>query len=174
MPWKRACQPTPVFLPGKSPWTAEPGRLWSWGCKESDTTEWLSLITWCNKCSRGFLRTAAAAELLQSCLTLCDPIGSSPPVSPIPGILQARTLELVAISFSNAWNWNVKVKSLSCVRLLVTPWTAAYQGPPSMGFSSKSTGVGCHCLLRLYKKLAQVLFFARNFRKTTQNKQLPI
>ena len=53
----------------------------------------------------------------------------------IPGILQARTLEWVAISFSNAWKWKVKVKSLSRVRLLATPWTAAYQAPPSMGFS---------------------------------------
>ena len=69
---------------------------------------------------------AAAAASLQSCLTLCDPIDGSPPGSPIPGILQARTLEWVAISFSNAWKWKVKVKSLSHVWLLVTPWTAAY------------------------------------------------
>ena len=68
---------------------------------------------------------------------------------PIPGILHARTLEWVAISFSNAWKWKAKVKSLSRVRLLATPWTAAYQAPPSMGFSNKSTGVGCHCLLCL-------------------------
>ena len=78
---------------------------------------------------------AAAAKSLQSCLTLCDPIDGSPPSSPVPGILQARTLEWVAISFSNAWKWKVKVKLLSRVRLLVTPWTAAYQGPLSMGFS---------------------------------------
>ena len=78
---------------------------------------------------------AAAAKLLQSCLTLCDPIDSSPPGSPVPGILQARTLEWVAISFSNAWKWKVKVKCLSRVGLLETPWTAAYQAPPSMGFS---------------------------------------
>ena len=78
---------------------------------------------------------AAAAKSLQLCLTLCDPIDSSPPGSPIPGILQARTLEWVAISFSNAWKWKVKVKSLCHVRLLATPWTAAYQAPPSMGFS---------------------------------------
>ena len=79
--------------------------------------------------------TAAAAKLLQSCLTLCDPIDGSLPGSPVPGILQARTMERVAISFSNAWKWKVKVKSLSRVRLLATPWTAAYQDPPSMGFS---------------------------------------
>ena len=78
---------------------------------------------------------AAAAKSLQSCPTLCDPIDSSPPGSPIPGILQARKLEWVAISFSNAWKWKVKVKSLSHVWLLATPWTAAHQAPPSMGFS---------------------------------------
>ena len=70
-----------------------------------------------------------------SCVGLCNPIDGSPPGSPVPGILQARTLEWVAISFSNAWNWKVKVKSLSRVRLLATPWTAAQQAPPSMGFS---------------------------------------
>ena len=79
--------------------------------------------------------TAAAAKSLQSCPTLCDPIDGSPPGSPIPGILQARTLEWVAISSSNARKWKVKVKSLSPVRLLATPWTAAYQAPLSMGFS---------------------------------------
>ena len=77
----------------------------------------------------------AAAKWLQSCLTLCDPIDGSPPGPLIPGILQARTLEWVAISFSKAWKWKVKVKLLSCVRLFTTPWTAAYQAPPSMGFS---------------------------------------
>ena len=78
---------------------------------------------------------AVAAKSLQSCLTLCDPGDGSPTGSPIPGILQARTLEWVAISFSNAWKWKVKVKSLSRVWLLATPWTAAHQAPPSLGFS---------------------------------------
>ena len=78
---------------------------------------------------------AAAAKSLQSGPTLCDPTDSSPPGSTIPGILQARTLEWVAISFSNAWKWKVKVKSLSGVRLFATAWTAAYQAPLSMGFS---------------------------------------
>ena len=78
---------------------------------------------------------AAAAKSLQSCLTVCDPIDGSPPGSPIPGILQARTLEWVAVSFSNVWKWKVKVKLLSCVWFFPTPWTAAYQAPPSMGFS---------------------------------------
>jgi len=82
-------------------------------------------------------RTAAAAKSLQSCPTLCDPIDGSPPGSPVPGILQTRTLEWVAISFSNAWKWNVKVKLLSHVWLLATPWTAAHQAPPSMGFSGQ-------------------------------------
>ena len=77
---------------------------------------------------------AAAAKLRQSCPTLCDPIDSSPPGSPIPGILQGRTLEWVAISF-NAWRWKVKVKSFSRVWPSVTPWTAAFQAPQSMGFS---------------------------------------
>ena len=91
---------------------------------------------------------AAAAKSLQSCPTLCDPIDGSPPRSAVPGILQARTLEWVASSFSNAWKWKVKVKSLSRVRLerphglqptrLLCPWD----------FPGKSTGVGCHCLLR--------------------------
>ena len=78
---------------------------------------------------------AAPAKSLQSCPTLRNPIDSSPPGSPVPGILQARILEWVAISFSNAWKWKVKVKPLSRVRLLATPWTAAHQAPPSMGFS---------------------------------------
>ena len=78
-----------------------------------------------------------SAKSLQSCLTLCDPIDSSPPGSPVPGILQVRTLEWVAISFSNAWKWKVKVKLLSRVWLLATPWIAAYQAPPSMGFSKQ-------------------------------------
>ena len=82
-----------------------------------------------------FIKDAAAAKSLQSCPTLCDPIDSSPPGSPIPGIFQARTLEWVAISFSNAWKWKVKVKSLSHARISATPWTAAHHAPPSMGLS---------------------------------------
>ena len=81
----------------------------------------------------GCFSAAVAAESLQSCPTLCDPIDGSPPGSPVPGILQARTLEWVAIS-SNAWKGKVKVKSLSCVQLFMTLWTVAYQAPPSMGF----------------------------------------
>jgi len=77
----------------------------------------------------------AAAKSLQSCPTLCDPIDGSPPGSPIPGILQAKTLEWVAISFSNAWKWKVKVKLFSRVWLFETPWTTAHQAPLPMGFS---------------------------------------
>ena len=90
---------------------------------------------------------AAAAKSLQSCSTLCDPIDGSPPGSPFPGSLQASTLEWVAISFSNAWKWKVKVKLLSHVWLFETPWTAAYQPPPSKGFSRQEYWSGCHRLL---------------------------
>ena len=89
-------------------------------------------------------QAAAAAKSLQSCLTLCDPIDGSPPGSAVNGTLQARTLEWVAISFSNAWKWSRSVMSdssrphgLQPTRLL-RPWD----------FPGKSTGVGCHCLLR--------------------------
>ena len=90
---------------------------------------------------------AAAAKSLQSCLTLCNPIDGSPPSSPVPGILQARILEWGPISFSNAWKWKVKVKSLSSVQLFAIPWTAAHQAPPSMGFSRQEYWSGCHCFL---------------------------
>ena len=88
-----------------------------------------------NHSTPGLPAATAAAKSLQSCPTLCDPIDGSSPGSTVPGILQARTLEWVAISFSNTWKWKVKVKLLSRVRLLATPWTAAYQAPPSMEFS---------------------------------------
>ena len=89
----------------------------------------------------------ATAKSLQSCPTLCDPTDGSPSGSPVPGILQARTLEWVAISFSNAWKWKVKVKSLSCVRPSVIPWTAAHQAPPSMGFSRQEYQSGVPLLV---------------------------
>ena len=100
--------------------------------KDTRTLDWVAI-------SFSILLTtaaaAAAAKSLQLCPTLCDPRDRSPPGSPVPGILEARTLEWVAISFSSAWKWKVKVKSLSRVQLLATPWTAAYQAPPSMGFA---------------------------------------
>ena len=88
------------------------------------------------------------SEVAQSCLTLSDPMDCSLPGSPVPGILQARTLEWVDISFFNAWKWKVKVKSLSRVQLLATPWTAAYQAPQSMEFPRQEYWSGCHSLLQ--------------------------
>ena len=97
--------------------------------------------------------TAAASKSLQLCPTLCDPVDGSPAGSLVPGILQARTLEWVAISFSSAWKWKVKVKSLSRVRLFVTPWTAAYQAPPSMGFSRQEYWSGVPSPSPLYGQI---------------------
>ena len=104
--------------------------LWWRKRDPSRTTSWLWKLL-----LRSHAAAAAATKSLQSCPTLCNPIDGSPPGSPIPGILQARILEWVAISFSNAWKWKVKVKSLSCVWLLASPRTAAYQAPLFMGFS---------------------------------------
>ena len=98
---------------------------------------------------------AAAAKSLQSCLTLCDPMDGSPLGSSVPGILQARTLESVAIAFSNAWKWKVKMKSLSHAQLLAIPWTAAYQLPPSMGFSRQEYWSG----LPLPSMFLQIILF---------------
>ena len=117
---------------------------WSLGSKRDSSISINSNYVWTRPVPALFIpvtvhprraSAAAAAKSLQSCPTLCDPRDGSPPGSAIPRILQARTLEWVAISFSNAWQWKVKGKSLSCVWLLATPWTAAYQAPPSMGFS---------------------------------------
>ena len=89
-----------------------------------------------------YILKITAAKLLQLCPTLCDPIDGTPPGFWVPGILQARTLKWVAISFSNAWKWKVNVKSLSCVWPLATPWTAAHQAPPSRGFTRQEYGSG--------------------------------
>ena len=111
---------------------------------------------------------------LFSRVQLCNPIDSSPPGSPVPGILQARTLEWVAISFSNAWKWKVKAKSLSCVRLLATPWTAAYQAPPSMGFSRQEywTGVplpsNIHVQISVRTRIFRVLEYVPVAETSTQ------
>ena len=95
----------------------------------------------------------AAAKSLQSCPTLCDPTDGSLPGPHVPGILQARTLEWVTISFSNAWKWKVKVKSLSHIQLLTTPWTVAYTRLLCpWDFPGKNTGGGCHCLLCKFMK----------------------
>ena len=129
--WKVSCrrkwQPTPVFLPRKSHEQRSLAGYSPWGCKELDMTEHIH--------TQELTAAAAAAKLLQSCPTLCNSIDGSPTGSPVPGILQARTLEWAAISFSNAWKWEVKVKLLSRVQLFEIPRTAAYQAPLSMGFS---------------------------------------
>ena len=109
--------PVDCSLPGSSVHGILQARVLEWGATAFSNTH------------------TAAAKSLQSCLTLCDPIDGSPLGSSVPGSLQARTLEWVAISFSNALKWKVKVKSPSRAWLLATPWTAAYQVPPSMGFS---------------------------------------
>ena len=120
-----------------------------------------------------FFFAAAAAKSLQSCPTLCDPIDGSPPGSPVPGNLQARTLEWVAISFSNAWKWKVKVKLLSCVRLLATPWTTAYRAPPSMGFSRQEywSGVPLPSLLLFWLPL-NYFFGIYHFQKSGELKKV--
>ena len=97
----------------------------------------VEMVCLCSAIPGVLAAAAAAAKSLQSCLTLYDPIDGSPPGSLVPGILQVRTLEWVAIAFSSAWKWKVKVKSLSRVWLQATPWTAAHQAPPSMGFSKQ-------------------------------------
>ena len=159
--------PGEISITSDMQWHHPYGRKWRGTKKppdESESGEWKSWLKvqrsenedhgiwshhfmgnrWGNNGNSVRLYFAAAAKLLQSCPTLCDPIDGSPPGSPAPGILQARTLEWVAISFSSTWKRKVKVKSLSRVRLLATPWTAAYQAPPSMGFSrQESRGMEC-------------------------------
>ena len=113
-------------LPGSSSLTCPLGVSWA-------QVSWIMFAAY---------TATAAPKSLQSCPTLCDPVDGSPPGSPVPGILQARTPEWVAISFSNAWTWKVKVRSLSCLRLLAIPWTAAHQAPPSMGLSRQECWSG--------------------------------
>ena len=141
------CNPTDCSPPGSSVHGTLQARILEWVAMPSSRgfpqpRDWAQVsciagrffAIWATRGDR-IPPAATAAKSLQSCPTLCYPIDGSPPGSPVPGILQARTLEWVAISFSNAWKWKVKVKLLSRVRLLATPWTAAYQTPPSMGFS---------------------------------------
>ena len=130
----------------------ETKHLWHIWLKSIQVLSWVQILTEIarkHKSSQIFsFYFNSTAKSLQSCLTLCDPIDSSPPGSAIPGILQARTLEWVAISFSNheseKWKWSRSVVSdpqwphgLQPTRLL-HPWDSP----------GKSTGVGCHCLLR--------------------------
>ena len=132
-----------VMLP-KAHWLHTPGCPalceWSHHCGYLSHEDLFCIVLLCILSTSA--DTAAAAKSLQSCLILCDPIDSSPRGSPVPGILQARTLEWIAISFSNAWKWKVKVNSLSRVRLLATPWTAAHQAPLSIGFSRQECWSG--------------------------------
>ena len=123
--WSGLPCPSPADLPNPEIQPMSPGSPAVTGRFFTTSTTW----------EAHFVVAAAASKSLQLCPTLCDPIDGSPPGSPIPGILQAKTLERVAISFSSAWKWKVKVKLLSHVRLFVIPWTAAYQAPLSMGFS---------------------------------------
>ena len=99
---------------------------------------------------------AADAKSLQLCPTLCDPIDGSPPGSPIPGILQARVLEWVAISFSNAWKWKVKLKTFSHVQLFATPWTEAHQAPLPMGFSRQEYWSGVPLPSPIYSAMSTI------------------
>ena len=171
--WRRKWQPTPVFLPGESQGRGSLVGFHLWGRTESDTTEATEQQQQQHgSFSPSFERNlhtvlhndyvAAAAKSLQSCPTLCNPIDGSPPGSPIPGILQARVLEWGAISFSNEWKWKVKVKPLSRVRLLATPWTAAYQAILSMGFSRQEywNGVPLPSPLGLSMLLQMELFYS--------------
>ena len=144
-------------------------------------------VSVCSSFVRAFIRTlflsrayfllfpaAAAAKSLQSCPTLCDRIDGSPPGSAVPGLLQARTLEWVAISFSNAWKWKVKVKSLSRVRFFTTPRTAAHQASPSMGFSRQEYWSGvplpspCYSL-NITNVLLKYNFFCSQIKKKSRN-----
>ena len=119
------------------PYGPQPARLLCpWGSLGKNTGVGCLFLLQC-------VKVKSESEVAQSCPTLCDPIDGSPPGSPVPGILKARTLEWVAISFSNAWKWRVKVKSLSRVWLLASPWTAAHQAPPSMGFSRQEARPVC-------------------------------
>ena len=116
--WPHRRQPARL----RCPWDS-PGKNTGMGCH---------FLLQCKKVTRSPL----AVKPLQSCPTLCDPIDGSPPSFPVHGIFQARTLEWAAISFSNAWKWKVKVKSLSRVcPTLAIPWTVVHQAPPSTGFS---------------------------------------
>ena len=159
--WGDGCWPTPGSYVERRPGTAvhphhasERASLRirrTAGAAVITVSSWLHL-RWARSSSswKTSAAAAAAAKSLQSCPTLCDPTDGSPRGSPVPGILQARTLEWAAISLSSAWNWKVKVKSLSLVRLLATPWTSAHQAPPSMGFSRQECWSGRLLLSRAW------------------------
>ena len=135
---KNLCR-SPLCVEKKTDWKLLPGLL-----PLERRTEWIkaregillvTLVTILHLLIFESCICTAAAKSVQSCPTLPDPTDGNPPGSAVSGILQARTMEWVATSFSNSGKWKVKVKSLSRVRLLVTPWTVAHQSSPSMGFS---------------------------------------
>ena len=123
-------------------WVAIPFSRGSSQARNQTRVSYIAGRFFTNWAMREALCNLLAAKSLQLYLILCDPIDGSPPGSPVPGILQARTLEWVAISFSNAWKWKVKVKSLSRVQPSVTAWTAAFQAPPSMRLSRQENRSG--------------------------------
>ena len=129
----------------------------SWLFESTNYTINFNQILFMHFCDVWTAAAAAAAKSLQSCLTLCDHIDGSPPGSSVPGILQARILEWVAIFFSNAWKWKVKVKLLNPVWLLATPWTVAYQVPPSMGFSRQEYWSGLPFPSLFYNKKCKMM-----------------
>ena len=176
MHWRRKWQPTPVFLPGESQrqWAPVYGvaqsRTWLKRLSSSSSSNICIIFYGRKKSSKEFLllfytaAAATAAKSLQSCPTLCDPIDASPLGSSVPGILQARILEWAAISFSNAWKWKVKVKSLSHAQLLATPWTAAHQAPSSMGFSRQEYWSGVPLPSPLFYTMISQLLTFQNWR----------
>ena len=157
-------EPTSVMSPALAGGFLPPGKPGLYGSSTFNSMSTLNIVMHSGFTHLTLFQTecAAAAKSLQSCPTLCDPIDGSLPGSPVPGIFQARTLEWVAISFSNAWKWKMKVTLLSRVQLFVTPRTAAYQAPPSMGFSRQEywSGVPLPSLIKY-----RVPFFACTFLK---------
>ena len=137
-------------------------KLWiSWSMKTCFPVPVLQLDREIYDLIQSLVTTTTTTKSLQSCPTLCNPIDGSPTGSPVPGILQARTLEWVAISFSNAWKWKVKVKSLSRVWPSATPWTVAFQAPPSMGLSRQEYWSGVPLPSPFY---VLVIFFSNTYR----------
>ena len=155
IPWRRKWQPTPVFLPGKSHRQRNLVGHSPWGRKRVRhglaTKQQIQIYMQKYKLSK---LSAAAAKSLQSCPTV-RPHRWQPTRLPRPWDSPGKNTGVGCHFFSNAWKWKVKVKLLSCVRLLVTPWTAAYQAPPSMGFSRQEywSGVPLPSLLKVPRPL---------------------
>ena len=171
--WVRAVQPSPLS-PSSPPALnlSQPQGLVQWVRCSYHVAKVLELqlqnqsFQWIFRVDYAAAAAAAAAKSLQSCPTLWDPIDGSPSGSSVPGILQARTLEWVAISSSNAWKWKAKVKSLSRVRLFKTPWTAAHQAPPSTGFSRREYWSGLPLPTPDYDAIVALLLLKRVWKKS--------